>query len=157
MIKIRSVEFFASGKRRGVGKERRQHQERIQDQGALPEQTPAAPRRNAVSIDAGWRGAVSIDAGATLSLATMLAAGSTAEQSLDRHTMDLAQCVLMFLLLFFHAMSVAAAQVRVCVCVCVRERERRNFLIYYSLPLPPPSLRCGHKSYIMRSPYSRYA
>jgi hypothetical protein len=41
----------------------------------------------------------------------MLAAGSTAEKRLDRHTIALAQCVLMFLLLFFHAMSVAAAQV----------------------------------------------
>ena len=58
-----------------------------------------------------------MDAGATESapLTTMLGGGSTAEQSLDRHTMALAQFVLMFLLLFFHAMSVAAAQVRVCV------------------------------------------
>jgi hypothetical protein len=96
--KIRSLEFFASWKRRGVGKRR------IQDQGALPEQRPAAPRR---------RNGLSIDAGATESapLATMLGGGSTAEQSLDRHTMALAQGVLMFLLLFFHAMSVAAAQV----------------------------------------------
>jgi hypothetical protein len=52
-----------------------------------------------------------MDAGASLSLAMTLAAGSTAEQSLRRHTMTLAQCALMFLLLFFHAMSVAAAQV----------------------------------------------
>jgi hypothetical protein len=77
---------------------------RIQDEGALPEQTPAAPRRrNAVSIDAG--------ANESAPLTTMLGGGSTAEQSLDRHTMALAQRVLMFLLLFFHAMSVAAAQV----------------------------------------------
>ena len=63
-----------------------------------------APRR---------RGGLSVDEGETLSapLATMLAAGSTAEKSLDRHTIALAQCALMFLLLFFHAMSVAAAQV----------------------------------------------
>jgi hypothetical protein len=109
--KIRSLEFFASRKSRGVEKERRQHQDRIQHQGALPEHTHAAPRRNAESIEAGWRGTVSIEAGASLSLATMLAAGSTAEQSLDRHTMALAQYALMFLLLFFHAISVAAAQV----------------------------------------------
>jgi len=85
----------------------------MQHQSALPEQPPAAPpRRNAASIEAGWRGAESMDAGVSLSLATMLAAGSnTAEQSLDRHTMALAQCALMFLLLFFHAISVAAAQV----------------------------------------------
>ena len=102
MRKIRSLEFF--GKSRDVGKRR------IQYQGALPEQTPAAPR-NEVSIDTGWRGAVSMDAGASLSLATMLATGSTAEQSLDRHTMTVAQRAFMFLLLFFHAMSVAAAQV----------------------------------------------
>ena len=121
--KLRSLEFFASRKSRGVGKERRQHQERIENQGALPEQTPAAPRRNAVSIEAGWRGAVSMDAGASLSLATMLASGSTAEQSLDRHTMAVAQRAFMFLLLFFHAISVAAAQVGVCLCVCVRERR----------------------------------
>ena len=108
-----------------MGKERRQHQERIQHQGALPEQTPAAPRWNAVSIDAGWRGAVSIDAGASLSLATMLAAGRTAEQILDRQTMAFAQCALMFLLLFFHAMSVAAAQVW--VCLCVFEKRRSTF------------------------------
>ncbi len=103
--KIRSLEFFARWKRRGVGKRR------IQDQGALPEKTPAAPRRNAVRIER--RNAVRIDEGATESapLATMLEGGSTAEQSLNRHTMALAQCVLMFLLLFFHAMSVAAAQV----------------------------------------------
>ena len=105
--KIRSLEFFARGKSRGVGKRR------IQDQDGLPRQlehTLAAPRRrNAVSIDAG--------ATETAPLATMLGGGSTAEQSLDRHTMALAQCVLMFLLLFFHAMSVAAAQV--CVCLCV--------------------------------------
>ena len=94
-----------------MGKERRQHQERIQHQGALPEQTPTAPRRNAESIEAGWRVTESIEAGASLSLATMRAAGSTAEQSLDQNTMALAQCVLMFLLLFFHAISVAAAQV----------------------------------------------
>ena len=96
--KIRSLELFASGKSRGVGKRR------IQDQGALSEQRRAAPRR---------RNGVSMDAGATESapLTTMLGGGSTAEQSLDRHTMALAQCVLMFLLLFFHAMSVAAAQV----------------------------------------------
>ena len=125
MRKIRSLEFCASRESRGVGKERRQHQERIENQGALPEQTPAAPRRNAVSIEAGWRGAVSMDAGASLSLATMLAAGSnTAEQSLDRHTMAVAQRAFMFLLLFFHAISVAAAQVGVCLCVC--ERERRS-------------------------------
>ena len=98
MRKIRSLELFASGKSRGVGKRR------IQDQGALPEQRRAAPRR---------RNGVSMDAGATESapLTTMLGGGSTAEQSLDRHTMALAQGVLMFLLLFFHAMSVAAAQV----------------------------------------------
>ena len=112
MRKVRSLEFFASRESRGVGKERRQHQERIQHQGALPEQTPAAPRRNAESIEAGWRVTESIEAGASLSLATMRAAGSTAEQSLDQNTMALAQCVLMFLLLFFHAISVAAAQVR---------------------------------------------
>ena len=133
--KIRALEFFASGKSRGVGKRR------FQDQGALPEKTPAAPR---------WRNAVIMDAGApeTTQLTTMLGGGSTAEQSLDRHTMALAQCVLMFLLLFFHAMSVAAAQVRVSLCVCEREREREtpNFLMYYSFPLPlPHSLRCGHK------------
>jgi hypothetical protein len=54
-----------------------------------------------------------MDAGANESapLTTMLGGGSTAEQSLDRHTMALAQRVLMFLLLFFHAISVAAAQV----------------------------------------------
>ena len=98
MRKIRSLEFFASWKRRGVGNRR------IQDQGALPEQTPAAPRRrNAVSIDTG--------ATETAPLATMLGGGSSEKQSLDRHTMALAQSVLMFLLLFFHAMSVAAAQV----------------------------------------------
>jgi hypothetical protein len=62
-----------------------------------------------------------MDVGATESapLTTMLG-GGTAEQSLDRHTMALAQSILMFLLLFFHAMSVAAAQ----VCLC--ERERRS-------------------------------
>jgi hypothetical protein len=98
-----------------VGKERRQHQERIQHQGALPEQTPAEPRRNAVSIDED----------ASLSLVMTLAAGSTAEQSLDRHTMEVAQCTLMFLLLFFHAMSVAAAQV--CVCLCVFKKRRSTF------------------------------
>ena len=48
MRKIRSLELFASGKSRGVGKRR------IQDQGALPEQRRAAPRRrNGVSMDAG--------------------------------------------------------------------------------------------------------
>jgi hypothetical protein len=54
-----------------------------------------------------------MDAGAneTAPLTTMLGGGSTAEQSLDWHTMALAQYALMFLLLFFHAMSVAAAQV----------------------------------------------
>ena len=59
------------------------------------------------------RGGVSVDEGVTFStpLATLLAAGSTAEKRLDRHTMALAQCALMLLLLFFHAMSVAAAQV----------------------------------------------
>jgi len=53
--------------------------------------------------------------------------------------------------------------------VCEREREREtlNFLIYYSIPLPPPSLRdrreqwdalaAESESYVMRSPYSRYA
>jgi hypothetical protein len=93
--KIRSFEFFAS---RGVGRRR------IHEQGALPEQTPAAPRR---------RNGVSMDAGATESapLTTMMGGDSNAGQSLDRHTMALAQCTLMFLLLFFHAMSVAAAQV----------------------------------------------
>ena len=103
MRKLRSLEFFASWKRRGVATWRIQKR-RIQDQGAPPEKTHAAPRR---------RNAVSIDTGATESapLATMLGGGSTAEQSLDRHTMALAQGVLMFLLLFFHAMSVAAAQV----------------------------------------------
>ena len=140
-----------------MGKERRQHQERIQDQGALPEQAPAAPRRNAVSIDAGWRGAVSIDAGANLSLATMLAAGSTAEQSLDRHTMDLAQCVLMFLLLFFHAMSVAAAQVRVCVCERERERDAQLFNLLFFASSPPFTEVWTQENYIMHSPYSRYA
>ena len=91
---ITSLEFFASWK----------------------EQTAGAPRqRNAVTVEAGWWDEASIDADASLSLATMLAAGSTAEESLDRHTMALAQCALMFLLLFFHAISVAAAE----VCVCV--------------------------------------
>ena len=63
-----------------------------------------APRR---------RGGVRVDEGETLStpLATLLAAGSTAEKSLDRHTMARAQRVFMFLLIFFHAMSLAAAQV----------------------------------------------
>jgi hypothetical protein len=74
--KIRSLEFFASRESRGVEKERRQHQERIQHQGALPEQTHAAPRRNTESIEAGWMGTASIEADASLSLATMLAAGS---------------------------------------------------------------------------------
>ena len=74
-----------------------------------------------------------MDAGATESapLTTMLGGGSTAEQSLDRHTMALAQCVLMFLLLFFHAMSVAAAQVRVCLCVCERERDAQVFNLLF--------------------------
>ena len=98
MRKIRSLELFASGKSRGVGKRR------IQDQGALPEQRRAAPRRrNGVRMDAG--------ANETAPLTTMLGGGSTAEQSLDWHTMALAQYALMFLLLFFHAISVAAAQV----------------------------------------------
>jgi hypothetical protein len=44
-------------------------------------------------------------------LTTLLAAGSTAEKSLDRHTMAMAQRAFMFLLIFFHAMSLAAAQV----------------------------------------------
>ncbi len=83
MRKIRSLQFFASGESR------------------------RAHRR---------RGGVSVDEVETLSkpLATMremLAAGSTAEKRLDRHTIALAQCALMFLLLFFHAMSVVAAQV----------------------------------------------
>ena len=98
MRTIRSLEFFASRK----------------------EQTAGAPRqRNAVTVEAGWRDAASIDADASLSLATMLAAGSTAEESLDRHTMALAHCALMFILVFFHAISVAAAEVCVFVCVCV--------------------------------------
>ncbi len=63
-----------------------------------------APRR---------RGGLSVDEGETLStpLTTLLAAGSTAEKSLDRHTMAMAQRAFMFLLIFFHAMSLAAAQV----------------------------------------------
>jgi len=87
MRKITSLQFFASGERTG-----------------------RAPRR---------RGGVSVDEGETLStpLATLLAAGSTAEKSLDRHTMARAQRVFMFLLIFFHAMSLAAAQVSVCLCV----------------------------------------
>ncbi len=105
--KIRSLEFFASRKSRGVEKERRQHQERIQHQGALPEQTPAA----------GVWGKRDVGINREFTVTTVLAAGSTSEHSLDRHTMVLAQYAFMFLLLFFHAISVAAAQVRVCLCV----------------------------------------
>ena len=123
---------------------------RIQDQGVLPHKTPVAPRRrNAVSIDAG--------ATETAPLATMLGGGSTAEQSLDRHTIALAQCVLMFLLSFFHAMSVAAAQVCVCLGVCMRERDAQLFNVLFFPSSPPHSLRCGHDSYVVRSPYFRYA
>jgi hypothetical protein len=144
--KIRSLEFFASRKSRGVEKERRQHQERFQHQGALPEQTPAAGvwGKRDVGINREFSVTTVLAAGST---ARRLAAGSTTEHSLDRHTMVLAQYVFMFLLSVFHAISVAAAEVRVCLCVCVRERDREtlNFLICYSIPLPPPSLRCGHK------------
>ena len=122
--KIRLLEFFASRERRGVGKERRQHQERIQHQGALPEQTPAAGvwGKRDVSIKRKFSVTTVLAAGSS---ARQLAAGSTAEQSLDRHTMAVAQCTLMFLLLFFHAMSVAAAQVW--VCLCVFEKRRSTF------------------------------
>jgi hypothetical protein len=121
--KIRSLEVFASRESRGVGKERRQHQERIQHQGALPEQTPAEGvwgKRDG-SIKREFSVTTVLAAGI---IARRLAAGSTAEQSLGRHTMAVAQCTLMFLLLFFHAMSVAAAQVW--VCLCVRDRKRRS-------------------------------
>jgi hypothetical protein len=127
---IRSLEFFASRK----------------------EQTAGAPRqRNAVTVEAGWRDAASIDADASLSLATMLAAGSTAEESLDRHTMALAQCALMFLLVFFHAISVAAAE----VCVCERERERERGSQLFNLlsfPSSPPFTEVWKQErYVMRS------
>jgi hypothetical protein len=52
-----------------------------------------------------------MDATLAAPLAMMLAAGSTAENRLDRHTVEVASWALMFLLFFFHAMSVAAAQV----------------------------------------------
>ncbi len=121
--KIRSLEFFASRESRVVGKERRQHQERIQHQSAIPEQTPAAGvwEKRDVSIKKEFSITTVLAAGST---ARRLAAG-TAEQSLDRHTMAVAQCALMFLLLFFHAMSVAAAQV--CVYLCVFEKRRSTF------------------------------
>jgi hypothetical protein len=90
MRQIRSLELFAS-----LGKGESGH----------------APRR---------RGAVNVDEDESLTTpVTTMLAGSTAEKRLDRHTMALAQSALMFLLLFFHAMSVAAAQV--CVCLCVWE------------------------------------
>ena len=96
----RTLELFVSG---ASGRSRRAGKEGRHPQGALVGDTPA-PRR---------RGAVSIDVHATLAapLAMMLAAGSTAEKRLDRHTVELASWALMFLLFFFHAMSVAAAQV----------------------------------------------
>jgi hypothetical protein len=121
--KIRSLEVFASRENRGVGKERRQHQERIQHQGALPEQTSAEGvwGKRYVRFERDFSVTKMLAAGIT---ARRLAAASTAEQSLGRHTMAVAQCTLMFLLLFFHAMSVAAAQVW--VCLCVRDRKRRS-------------------------------
>ena len=78
---------------------------------ASGESSRGAPRR---------RGAVKVDEDETLATpVTTMLAGSSGEKRLDRQTMVLAQSALMFLLLFFHAMSVAAAQV--CVCLCVWE------------------------------------
>jgi hypothetical protein len=128
---MKSLQFFASRKSRGAGRGKRRIQDQG-DQGARAEQPGASPcRRNAVRIDQGATKSAQLasvlGAGSTAELASMLAgAGSTAELpettmlgagSLDRQTVALAQSVLMFLLLFFHAMSVAAAQV--CVCLCV--------------------------------------
>jgi hypothetical protein len=147
---MKSLQFFASRKSRGAGRGQRRIQDQG-DQGARAEQPGASPcRRNAVRIDQGATKSAQLasvlGAGSTAELASMLAspAASTAELlettmlgagSLDRHTMALAQSVLMFLLLFFHAMSVAAAQV--CVCLCVCERETPKFFIYSALPLAP--------------------
>ena len=103
MRKMRSLkELFDSAGSRRVGNESIPS-ESNHHQGALVGDKPAPRRRGAVSVD--------VDASLKAPLAMMLAAGSTAKKRLDRHTVEVATWALMFLLFFFHAMSVAAAQV----------------------------------------------